>query len=105
MDIEKLKRAKSYNRYTLKEIAIKANLPLRTVENVFSGSVKTPRTETIKAIEKALGIFEEPVMLNMLTENETRLLAVFKSLSPVYQETIIDMCESLAAQSGKTKRN
>ena len=101
MDIEELKRAKSYNGYTLKEIALKANLPLRTVENIFSGSVKTPRIDTIKAIEKALGIFEETIML---TERESRLLTVFKTLAPVYQETVIEMCESLAAQSAKAKR-
>lgn len=41
---------------TNKQIAEISNLPLRTVEQVMCGKVKSPRLDTVEAIEKALGI-------------------------------------------------
>lgn len=45
---------------TNKEIAESAHLPLRTVEQVMCGTVKSPRLDTVQAIERALGLDEEP---------------------------------------------
>lgn len=39
---------------TNKDIADEANLPLRTVEQVMCGTVKSPRLDTVQAIERAL---------------------------------------------------
>lgn len=48
-----------------KEIAEKANLPLRTVEQVMCGTVKSPRLDTVEAIERALGLNEKrPVLMD-----------------------------------------
>ena len=45
---------------TNKQIAEKANLPLRTVEQIMCGTVKAPRLDTIEALERALGIYTSP---------------------------------------------
>lgn len=44
---------------TNKKIAELANLPLRTVEQIMCGTVKSPRLDTVEAIERALGINEK----------------------------------------------
>ena len=44
---------------TNKQIAEKANLPLRTVEQIMCGTVKSPRLDSVEAIERALGINEK----------------------------------------------
>lgn len=41
---------------TNKQIAEKANLPLRTVEQIMCGTVKSPRLDSVEAIERALGV-------------------------------------------------
>lgn len=56
MDIEYLRAVKKTKKMTLQEIALKSNIPKRTVDDIFSGHTKNPRSDTIKAIEKALGI-------------------------------------------------
>ncbi len=56
MNLEYLKIAKKEKKMTLQEIAEKSNIPKRTVDDIFSGHTKNPRTDTIRAIEKALGI-------------------------------------------------
>jgi len=44
---------------TNKQIAELANLPLRTVEQIMCGTVKSPRLDTVEAIERALGLNEK----------------------------------------------
>lgn len=56
MDLEALKRAKREMKMTIAEIAEKANLPKGTVQNIFAGYVPNPRSDTVEAIERALGL-------------------------------------------------
>lgn len=48
---------------TNKEIAEAAQLPLRTVEQVMCGTVRSPRLDTVQAIERALGLNEKRPVL------------------------------------------
>jgi repressor LexA len=41
---------------TNQEIANRAGLPLRTVEQIMCGKVKNPRLDTVQAIDRALGV-------------------------------------------------
>ncbi len=56
MDLEKLKEAKKKAHLTIAEIAERANLPKGTVQNIFCGYVPNPRSDTLEAIERALGL-------------------------------------------------
>lgn len=56
MDLSQLKQIKKEKKLTLKDIATLSGLPKRTVEDIFSGTTKNPRIDTITAIEKALGL-------------------------------------------------
>jgi transcriptional regulator with XRE-family HTH domain len=59
MDIELWKRIKKERKLTLKDISDLSNIPKRTVDDIFSGKTTNPRSDTVDAIEKALGISNE----------------------------------------------
>lgn len=56
MDLELWKRKKKELKLTISDIAKLSNLPKGSVQNIFCGYVPNPRTDTVTAIEKALGL-------------------------------------------------
>lgn len=73
MNLELWKKIKKEKKMTIEQIAKAANLPKGSVQNIFCGYVPNPRTDTVEAIERALGINEKsPIMerpLSDLAEN------------------------------------
>lgn len=73
MNLELWKKIKKEKKMTIEQIAKAANLPKGSVQNIFCGYVPNPRTDTVEAIECALGINEKsPIMerpLSDLAEN------------------------------------
>ena len=59
MNLELWKKVKKEKKMTIEDIAKKSNLPKGTVQNIFCGYVPNPRSDTVNAIEKALGIDDE----------------------------------------------
>ena len=60
MNLEALKQAKSATGLTIAQIAERAGLPKGTVQNIFCGYVPNPRSDTLEAIERALGLDKGP---------------------------------------------
>lgn len=60
MDLTRWINAKKQKKLTIADIAEKAGLPKGTVQNIFAGYVPSPRLDTVQAIERALGLDEEP---------------------------------------------
>ena len=65
MTLEEMKRIKKERGLTYEKIAELSNVPLGTVQKVFSGATHSPRYETVLALEKVLGTggnsaFREP---------------------------------------------
>ena len=54
MTIEQMKKRKQELGYSAEHLANKAGLPVSTVRKIFSGVTKSPRRETIEALEKVL---------------------------------------------------
>lgn len=79
---------------TNKQIAEKANLPLRTVEQIMCGTVKAPRLDSVEAIERALGINEKS------PPAEQEGLKVPDSLKP-YQFAFFEGMDGLSEESVK----
>lgn len=79
---------------TNKQIAEKANLPLRTVEQIMCGTVKSPRLDSVEAIERALGINEKSPPV------QQEGLKVPDSLKP-YQVAFYEGVDGLSDQSMK----
>lgn len=73
MNIELYKRIKKEKKLTMNDIAEKAGISKRTLEDVFSGRAPHPRIDTVQAIEKALGVSPEPYN-NEITEEHLQAL-------------------------------
>lgn len=63
MDLELWKKMKKEKKMTLQDISDISNIPKRTVDDIFAGVTKNPRTDTVEAIEKALGLNKPSVIL------------------------------------------
>ena len=59
MDLNLWRAAKKEQHLTIAEIAESACLPKGTVQNIFCGYVPNPRTDTVEAIERAVGLNEK----------------------------------------------
>ena len=84
MNLEALKTAKKEAGLTIAEIAQRANLPKGTVQNIFCGYVPNPRSDTLEAIERALGLSEEGYKDTMpfeVTPMEEEVIQTFRALS------------------------
>lgn len=88
-------------KFTNQEIADKAKLPLRTVEQVMCGKVKSPRLDTVQAIESALG-------LNALWTSDDYVNGVMdtKKVSiTADQEEVLDKYKEVEALLGEKGKN
>lgn len=65
------RKRKKELKLTNKELALKANLPLRTVEQVMCGRVSSPRLDTVQAIERALEIISDSSAIKITPEDRT----------------------------------
>lgn len=59
MDLERWKQLKKEQKMTFSELSKKSQIPKRTLEDIFAGRTTDPRTTTVEAIERALGINEK----------------------------------------------
>lgn len=59
MDLERWKQLKKEQKMTFSELSKKSQIPKRTLEDIFAGRTTDPRTTTVEAIERALGLNEK----------------------------------------------
>ena len=59
MDITLWKDRKKELKLTNQKISDISGIPKRTIEDIFSGATKTPRSDTVDAIEQVLGITKD----------------------------------------------
>lgn len=98
MDLEALKRAKREKKMTLVQIAEKANLPIGTIKNIFAGYVPNPRSDTVEAIERALGLRDSGLKDTArveVTPQEYRLLLLFRAQDKVTRELFLALMEKI----------
>lgn len=62
---------------TFDEMSEKSGIPKRTLEAIFVGKTKTPRIDTIEAIEKALGLNND----DTLPQDIMRLIELIATLT------------------------
>ena len=63
IDTKKLIEKKKSLHLTFDELSNRSNIPKRTLEDIFSGRTQNPRIDTLKAIERALAVKEDEVVL------------------------------------------
>ena len=79
MDLELWKKTKKEKKLTIADIAKLANLPKGSVQNIFCGYVPNPRTDTVEAIEKALGLDKSEDIA--ISAEDRELIELIKQLS------------------------
>lgn len=77
MDLSLFKARKKELKLTLDEISARSGVPKRTIEDIFRGSTKNPRIDTIRAIESALGL---EITETKLSDDEAEWLDLYKEL-------------------------
>ena len=60
MNIELLKQTKKEKKMTFPQISEISGVPLSTLYDIFRGITTAPRIDTIQAIERALGLNQQP---------------------------------------------
>lgn len=109
--LELWRKRKKELKYTNFKIAYEAELPIRTVEQIMCGRVKTPRLDTVQAIDKALGIVDnistDVEFVNLLQDEnavckcdeEIEILKKYREVESVVgdkgKNLIIEFCDML----------
>lgn len=87
MDLELWRKTKQSKNLTYEDIAALSAIPKKTVTNIFCGYVKTPRIDTVQAIEKALGITSDNSSeRGALTSGQQKILEIFDEIGRRYGE-------------------
>ena len=94
MNLELWKKIKKEKKLTIEQIAKAANLPKGSVQNIFCGYVPNPRSDTVEAIERALGINEKS------SPAEQESVKIPDSLKP-YQFAFFEGMDGLSEESVK----
>ena len=80
MDIQEIKAYMKANKITYDELAERSQLSISTIKKIFSGISKYPRIDTIKTIERALGL-ENKTPPMKLSEEEQELVSLISQLT------------------------
>jgi transcriptional regulator with XRE-family HTH domain len=78
MDIENIKKFMKEKKITYDTLSQLSGIPVNTIKNIFRGKTQNPRIDTMQAIEKALGINNEPVELSPIKK---KLIDIISQLS------------------------
>ena len=95
MNLELWKKIKKEKKLTLQEISNLSEIPKRTIEDIFSGKTPTPRTNTVQAIEKALGINENKIELS---EEKKNLLEKIDKMTKEEKQALISFIDLMLSK-------
>ena len=79
-----LKQRKKELKMTFEELSLASGIPLNTITDIFRGVTKNPRVDTMQAIERALGIDNQPQKVNQydFTDDEIELVEAYRKILP-----------------------
>ena len=95
MDLELWKKIKKEKKLTLQEISNLSEIPKRTVDVIFAGKTPNPRTDTVQAIEKALGINENKIELS---EEKKKLLEKINQLTKEEKQALVSFIDLMLSK-------
>ena len=101
MDIQLLRKRQKELKLTYQQLADKAGVSKRTIEDIFRGFTTSPRIDTVQAIEKALGID------NTWTSKdyENGIIDTKKVSITADQEDVLDKYKEVEALLGEKGKN
>ena len=95
MDLELWKKIKKEKKLTLQEISNLSEIPKRTIDDIFSGKTPNPRTNTVQAIEKALGINEKKIELS---EEKKKLLEKIDKMTKEEKQALVSFIDLMLSK-------
>lgn len=91
MNIDLWKKQKKVLKLKYEDIAEISEIPITTIKNIFCGYVRTPRIDTVEAIERALGITKDNTNSVYTAEDYANGVKETKKISiTADQEDILD---------------
>lgn len=97
-NIETLKARRKALKMTFEDLSSASNIPIRTLENIFHGITRNPRTDTMKAIEHALGLTQEQEPAPTYTEEERKLFGLIEQLTDAEVEELSNYLDYLLSK-------
>ncbi len=84
MNIELLRKVRKEKKISYDDLAKMTGFSRSTITNIFCGYIEYPRFETIQAIERALGIDNQPQKVNQydFTDDEIELIEAYRKVLP-----------------------
>ena len=80
---------------TQQHLSDMSGVPLQTIKYIFTGRTKSPKTSTMQAIEKALGINENKLELS---EEKKNLLEKINQLTKEEKQALISFIELMLSK-------
>ena len=94
--IQKIKQFMKQNKITYDELSSRSGIPISTLNYIFTGRTENPRMDTMRAIEKALGMNTDglwtiedyasgfrPAMQINITPDEGELLGLYRRIGQI----------------------
>jgi len=104
MDIENIKKTLKDKKITYQRLSELSGVPLATIKSVLCGKTKNPTIDTVNAIKRALGLNTDEsdgIVQNYITQDEERILKIYRSLDEKRKNYFITFAEGLKSQSEK----
>ena len=102
MNIEILKRILKERKITYAELSALSGISIYTIKSIFCGRSKNPTIDTVNAIKRALGLNTDEngdIAQNYITQDEERILKIYRSLDEKRKNYFITFAEGLKSQS------
>lgn len=65
MEIIDIKKVLKERKITYLQLSELSDIPIQTIQKIFSGNTKSPRVDTLRKIERALGLDERPTVYDI----------------------------------------
>ena len=96
MDIVLWKQRKKELKLTNQKISDISGIPKRTVEDIFAGVTKYPRSDTVDAIEKVLGLDKE--VISDISVEERNFLEAYRQLTEEEKKEFFSIANFILAK-------
>ena len=106
MEIQEIKAYMKENRITYDMLSEKSGLSISTIKKIFSGVSQYPRIDTIRAIERALGLDEgaKKSLPTELSEGEQEWMQLYYALTDENRELFVKMVETFKDLPAERRR-
>lgn len=106
MEIQEIKKYMKAHRITYDELARRSGLSISTIKKIFSGISQYPRIDTIRTIERALGLDEETKksLPTDLSEGESEWLQLYYALTEDNRELLLKMVSAFKDMPAERRR-